>query len=82
MWLSTTWAPRSCASSSARFVAAILDGDDLLAPASEGIHSVEMANAMIYSSLRGETVHLPLDGAAYAGLLDQLISGELDAKTA
>ncbi len=64
------------------FVAAILDGDDLLAPASEGIHSVEMANAMIYSSLRGETVHLPLDGAAYTGLLDQLVSGELDAKTA
>jgi predicted dehydrogenase len=47
------------------FVDAILDGAPLIAPAAEGIHSVELANAMLYSSLTKQTVDLPLDGAAY-----------------
>ncbi|HKO91141.1 MAG TPA: hypothetical protein VJU61_08315, partial [Polyangiaceae bacterium] len=55
------------------FVNAILDGEPLLAPASEGIHSVELANAMIYSSLQAETVTLPLDSSAYAAELERLI---------
>jgi len=55
------------------FVDAILDGVPLIAPAEEGIHSVELANAMLYSSLTGQTVELPLDGAAYEEHLGQLI---------
>jgi predicted dehydrogenase len=55
------------------FVNAILDGEPLLAPASEGIHSVELANAMIYSALQAETVTLPLDSSAYAAELERLI---------
>jgi predicted dehydrogenase len=55
------------------FVNAILDREPLVAPAVEGIHSVELANAMIYSALQAETVTLPLDSAVYAGELERLI---------
>jgi predicted dehydrogenase len=54
------------------FVEAILDGQPLIAPASEGIHSVELANATLYSSLLSQTIELPLDGAAYELKLQQL----------
>jgi len=56
------------------FVDAILDGTPLLAPASEGTQSVEMANAILFSSLTGQTVPLPLDGQAYEQRLNQLIA--------
>ncbi len=56
------------------FVNAIREGEPLIAPGVEGIHSVELANAMLYSSLIGGTVELPLDGAAYQDRLGQLIS--------
>lgn len=47
------------------FVDAILDGKPLVAPATEGIHSVELANAILFSSARNQTVDLPLDAALY-----------------
>ncbi|MBU6401730.1 MAG: Gfo/Idh/MocA family oxidoreductase, partial [Verrucomicrobia bacterium] len=47
------------------FVDAILDGAPLIAPAEEGIRSVELANVMLYSSLIGQTVQLPLDSHAF-----------------
>lgn len=56
------------------FVEAILDGAPLLCPAAEGIHSVELANAILYSSLIGKRVELPLDSAAYEAKLNHLIS--------
>ena len=56
------------------FVDAILDGEALIAPAQEGIHSVELANAMLYSSLTKQTVELPLDAAAYEQTLKSLIA--------
>src|SRR5439155_26897447 len=56
------------------FVDAILDGTPLLVPGEEGIHSVELANAMLYSSLVNETIDLPLDSAAYEKRLNQLIA--------
>ncbi len=56
------------------FVNAILDGEPLIAPGGEGIHSVELANAMVYSSLLGQTVELPLDGAAWEKTLNRLIA--------
>jgi predicted dehydrogenase len=55
------------------FVHAILDGEPLLAPAAEGLGSVELANAVIYSSLTQQTIDLPLDGAAYEQKLQDLI---------
>jgi len=55
------------------FVDAILDGAPLVAPAREGIRSVELANAMLFSSLTGKTVDLPLNGKVYEKTLKQLI---------
>ena len=56
------------------FVNAILDGEPLIAPGEEGINSVELANVMVYSSLLGETVELPMKGAAWEKKLNQLIA--------
>jgi predicted dehydrogenase len=56
------------------FVDSILDGKPLLVPGEEGIHSVELANVMLYSSLINQTVELPMDGAAFEKKLQQLIA--------
>ena len=56
------------------FADAILTGAPLIAPAEEGINSVELANAMLYSSLLGRPVDMPLDGAAYEAKLQELIA--------
>jgi predicted dehydrogenase len=69
------------------FADAILDGTPLIAPAEEGINSVEMANAMLFSSLKGETIELPMDSAAYEAQLKKLIAAstfvkQTDEKTA
>jgi predicted dehydrogenase len=56
------------------FVNAILDGQPLIAPGEEGVHSVELANAMVYSSLLGQTVELPMSGAAWEKKLHELIA--------
>ena len=56
------------------FVEAILDGTPLIAPAREGIHSVELANAMLMSQFEGRTIELPLDSAAYESILQQKIA--------
>jgi predicted dehydrogenase len=66
----------------ANFVEAIASGAPLLAPASDGIRSVELANAMLYSSFRSETVELPLDAAAYEQLLQKLVSDSRYVKVA
>ena len=56
------------------FINAILDGEPLIAPGEEGIHSVELANVILYSSLIGQTVELPMDSAAYEKKLNELIA--------
>jgi predicted dehydrogenase len=56
------------------FVNAILDGEPLIAPGEEGIHSVELANVILFSSLLEQTVKLPMDSAAYEKKLNQLIA--------
>lgn len=56
------------------FVDAILDGTPLLVPGEEGIHSVELANVMLYSSLMNQTIDLPMDSAAFEKKLQQLIA--------
>ena len=68
-------APAPHATLMQNFVDAILDGAPLIAPGEEGLHSVELANAMLYSSLLGKTVELPMAGAAFERKLKQLIAG-------
>ncbi|HEX3773007.1 MAG TPA: Gfo/Idh/MocA family oxidoreductase [Polyangiaceae bacterium] len=55
------------------FVDAIFDGEPLIAPAPEGLASVELSNAMIYSGLTGRTIELPLDANVYAAELARLV---------
>lgn len=56
------------------FTGAILRGEKLLAPAVEGIHSVELANAMLMSSLLDDTVEIPLSAVKYEKMLKKLIA--------
>lgn len=56
------------------FSDAILNGAELIAPAQEGILSIELANSILYSSLTNQTVELPLNGTMYEKKLQELIS--------
>jgi predicted dehydrogenase len=56
------------------FIDSILDGVPLIAPGEEGIHSIELANVLLYSGLMDRTIQLPLDGAAYEKKLNELIA--------
>ena len=58
------------------FSSAIRLGTPLIAPAKEGLKSVELANAMILSSLENVTVDLPLSAQRYASLLSTLTNGK------
>ncbi len=55
------------------FVAAILDGAPLIAPAEEGIKAVELANAMQLSLMTKQRVELPMKAAEYDKFLKKLI---------
>ena len=56
------------------FVDAILDGSPMNCSGEEGLGSIELANVMLYSSLIGQTVELPMDSAAYEAKLNELIA--------
>ena len=62
------------------FVEAIRNKTPLIAPGVEGIHSVELANVLLYSSLVDQTINLPMDGAAFEAKLQQLIDQSTHAK--
>ncbi len=59
----------------ANFADAILDGAPLIAPGADGLGSVELANALLFSSLMGQTLELPMDGGAFESKLNELIAG-------
>jgi predicted dehydrogenase len=56
------------------FTDAILDGTPLIAPGTDGMGSVELANVLLYSSLMNQTIELPMDSAAWEKKLQQLIA--------
>jgi hypothetical protein len=56
------------------FVDAVEGRAELTAEASDGLKSVELANAMVYSTWRGEAVTLPLDAVAYQEALEHAIA--------
>ena len=58
----------------ANFTVAILDGVPLIAPAVEGLHSLELANAMLLSAWTSQTVELPLNAALYEKWLKRKIA--------
>lgn len=55
------------------FLDAIQTGAPLIAPAKEGIFSVELGNAMLQSGLTHQPAEIPLDGCSYEKLLMGLI---------
>ena len=58
--------------------AAAAHGNALLTcPGAEGRNAVELANAMILSSVRGETVTLPLNREAYSQFVEKMMGREL-----
>ena len=67
-------APNGHATLMQNFVNAIREQEPLIAPGEEGIHSVELANTILYSSLMERTIALPLDSVAYERKLNELIS--------
>lgn len=62
------------------FADAILRGAPLIAPAAEGLHSVELANAVLLSSWRGRSVSLPMDSAEYEEELQRRIAESTHVK--
>lgn len=56
------------------FINAILHGEPLIAPGEDGIHGLELGNAMLMAGLTRQPVDLPMDRAAYAKLIDDLIA--------
>ena len=57
----------------ANFAAAITADAELIARAEEGMQSVSLANAIILSAHKRQTVELPINGGEYADLLAQYI---------
>jgi predicted dehydrogenase len=55
------------------FANAILHGEELIAPAVEGLNSLAFGNAIMMSSFLGQSIDLPIDAAAYAAKLQDLI---------
>jgi hypothetical protein len=64
----------------ANFVAAILDGTPLIAPAQEGICSLELANAFLLSTLENRSIQLPIDAASFEKHLKELIGSSTRKK--
>lgn len=55
------------------FVDHLLKGEPLIAPAEEGLHGLELGNAMLMSGLTARPVPIPTDRTAYQQLIDELI---------
>ncbi len=62
------------------FADAVLDGAPLIAPAAEGLWSVELANAMLLSTWTDRTVDLPFPAELYAEWLERKIAAAADRR--
>jgi predicted dehydrogenase len=51
------------------FAAAVRGEETLIAPAKDGLHTVELINATIWAGLTGKLINLPLSSQAYARFL-------------
>jgi len=63
------------------FANAILHGEALISPATDGINPVMLANSILLSSFERRTVDLPLDAEAYAEKLHSLVEGSTFRKS-
>ena len=62
------------------FTNAILHGSPLIAPAAEGIRSIELANAILLSSWKNQSIDLPMDSAEYEQQLLHRINSSTHVK--
>jgi predicted dehydrogenase len=62
------------------FTDAILKGTPLIAPAADGVRSIELANSILLSSWKGATVKLPMDSAEYERELQHRIDTSTHVK--
>ena len=62
------------------FTEAILEGKDLLAPGTDGIRGVTLANAMHLSSWLGKDIELPFDEDLFLSELEKRKAEELESK--
>src|SRR5687767_824366 len=61
------------------FVAAVHGSGTLTCPGNEGRNAVELANAMLLSSVQGTSVSLPLDRQQYSEFMEKMLGHELQA---
>ena len=61
------------------FAANILEGTPLIAPGSDGINGVALANAIHLSSWLGKEVEIPVDEEVYLAELNKKIEEEKNA---
>ena len=54
------------------FARAILYGEEVISPGADGIRSLELANAIMLSSDKGEPVDIPIDRQEFDDLIDRL----------
>ncbi len=73
-------APNAHATLIQNFVDSILDGTPLIAPGTDGMGSVELANVLLYSSLINQTIELPMDSKAWENKLNELIANSKHEK--
>lgn len=62
------------------FADAILHGTPLVAPAAEGLRSIELANSILLSTWQNQAIALPMDSAAYEARLQHLIATSTHVK--
>jgi predicted dehydrogenase len=62
------------------FADAILHGTPLIAPAAEGLRSIELANSILLSTWKNQAVTLPMDGNDYEARLQHLIATSTHVK--
>jgi len=64
------------------FIRAILHGEELIAPAKEGLNSLELINGIQLASFKDRTVEIPISAAEYAAFLrDRIASSRIQKKT-
>jgi predicted dehydrogenase len=56
------------------FVDSILRGDELVAPGTDGLASVELSNAMLMAGVTRQPVELPMDAEVYERFLQRMIA--------
>lgn len=62
------------------FAEAIRGGSPLIAPAAEGLRSIELANAILLSTWKNRSVALPMESAEYQVELEQRIAASTHVK--